>query len=68
MGHVKVVACDTIPAVRRMMEEKWIQATIVQQPWRQGYQALDVAIRYLVGDEITGNIEIENEIKLYENL
>lgn len=68
MGHVKVVACDTIPAVRRMMEEKWIQATIVQQPWRQGYQVLDVAIRYLVGDEITGNIEIENEIKLYENL
>lgn len=40
----------------------------MQQPWRQGYQALDVAIRYLVGDEITGNIEIENEIKLYENL
>ncbi len=68
MEHIWVVACDMIPAVKKLMEEKRIQATIVQRPWQQGYHALDLAIHYLIDDSLELNFTIENEIKLFENL
>ena len=68
LHEIKVVACDTVPAVRRLMEEKKIQATIGQKPWLQGYQALNLAVQYLLDGSLESNIMIENEIKLFENI
>lgn len=68
MDHIWVVTCDTVPAIKRLMEEQRIQATIGQQPWMQGYQALNLAVHYLVEGAIEPNYIIENEIKLYENI
>lgn len=68
MDHVWVVTCDMIPAVKKLIEEKRIQAAIVQRPWQQGYHALDLAIHYLIEGAFEKNFTIENEIKLFENM
>ncbi len=68
MQEIRVVACDTVPSVCQLMEEKKIQATIGQQPWQQGYQALNLAVQYLIDGSLERNVLIENEIKLYENI
>ncbi|MCI8374943.1 MAG: substrate-binding domain-containing protein [Lachnospiraceae bacterium] len=68
MEHTWVVVCDMIPAVKKLMEEKRIQAAIVQQPWQQGYRALDLAVHYLIEGSFETNFTIENEIKLFENM
>ena len=67
-NEIKVVACDTMPTVKKLMEEKRVQATIGQQPWLQGYQAINTAVQYLVDDLPEQIIIIKNEIKLFENI
>lgn len=68
LNEIRVVACDMVPEVTRQMKRKRIEAAIDQQPWRQGYQALTMAIRYLVDGSCMVTEVIHNEIKLYENL
>ena len=50
------------------MEERRVQAAIGQQPWLQGYTALNTVVRYMLGGLPDHNVAIENEIKLYENI
>lgn len=57
-----------MPTVKKLMEEKRVQATIGQQPWLQGYQAINTAVQYLVDDLPEQSIIIKNEIKLFENI
>lgn len=68
MDSLWIVACDIVPVIRQLMKEKWIQAAIDQQPWMQGYQALNLAVHYLVEGATEPNYIIKNEIKLYENI
>ena len=65
---IRVVVCDTIPIIRRLMEERRVQAAIGQQPCLQGYTALNTVVRYMLGGLPDHNVAIENEIKLYENI
>lgn len=68
INNIRVVACDVIPDTVSLMEEGIIQATIDQQPWMQGYQAVSVAVKYLISGKTAKIIEIENQVKLFENI
>lgn len=63
-----IIACDSSPTVVQLMQEGLIKATITQQPWQQGYRALQMAVEYLVYGMVEEKPVIENEIKLLENV
>lgn len=69
--RMKIVAFDSVPATVEMMRRGLIQATICQQPYQQGYQAMKIAFERLISGpdsmETTEYI-VKNEIKILENL
>ncbi|MCI8852181.1 MAG: substrate-binding domain-containing protein [Lachnospiraceae bacterium] len=64
---VHIVCCDMTPDVQRQVQLGRIEAVIDQQPWSQGYEAVNQVIQYLISGEY-GNIPlIKNQIRIYEN-
>lgn len=65
-----MVASDEIEETRRFILEGKLRATVTQEPFRQGYEALKGVLEYL----ISGNLPIEdrmymhNGIKIAQNL
>ena len=67
---IDIVACDTTPAVKELIQQGLIKATICQQPYVQGYQSLTLAVEFLIHGVLPKqeyNI-INSEIKIPENL
>ncbi len=66
----KIVAMDSVPTTVEMLKKGVIQATICQQPFTQGYQAVQQAFRYLVqGEEFPKeHIFTETEIRIRETV
>lgn len=46
-GKLKVVMYDMIPEVKAALENGTVQATITQEPFKQGYEGVQLAARYL---------------------
>ncbi|WP_310604185.1 LacI family DNA-binding transcriptional regulator [Anaerosporobacter sp.] len=70
IDKITIIASDLIPETRELIEEGTIKATICQQPFTQGYKAVNMAFQYLVSN-ITPAKElniIKNEIKILENI
>lgn len=67
---IDIVACDTPPAIKKLLEKGIIKATICQQPYLQGYQALMIAVEFLIHGTIPKQEYhiINSEIKIAENL
>ncbi len=63
-----VVTFDDVPSTVEMMERGLVRATICQQPFTQGYEAVKIAFDYYLGKKVPadGIVEIENEIKIME--
>ena len=69
-SKIEIVASDITPAIKRLIEKGIIKATICQQPYLQGYQALMIAVEFLIHGTVPKqeyNI-ISSEIKIAENL
>ena len=67
---ITIISCDTNPTVVRLMNKGMIKAAICQQPWHQGYKAINIAVQYLVNG-ISKSEEyciIDNQIKILENI
>lgn len=63
----KIVCCDLTAQIGELMQQDIIQAAICQQPYTQGYQAMQKAFDYLVSSFPPENYFVENEIKILEN-
>ena len=67
-GTVKIVSVDAVPETAELLRRGVIQATICQQPFQQGYQAVRRAFSYLVSGETPGDFIVKDEIKIAETL
>lgn len=66
----RIVSMDCVPTTVEMLKRGVIQATVCQQPFTQGYQAVQQAFRYLVQGEIPSEerIFMETEIRIRETV
>lgn len=66
---LQIISFDIIPTTKTLMQESLIQATICQQPFSQGYEAIKAAGDLLIG-MITPEprILVPNEVIILENL
>lgn len=68
-GEISIIASDSTDSVKEWMKKGLIKATICQQPWMQGYQAVVMAMEYLgKGIAPKEDFIIKNEIKILENI
>lgn len=65
-----IISFDDTPPIREMMQKGLIKATICQQPYTQGYKAINLAFQYLVSSALPEKNQhiVKNEIKIIENL
>lgn len=68
--HFHVISFDDVPSTRQLVRDKVIQATVCQQPIRQGELALEILSDYLVqGKKPEKNrIYTDIQIKIKENI
>lgn len=65
-----IVTCDDIPATRDLIHSGIVAATVCQEPFRQGFEAVRIALEY----KITGiapehsALLMKNEIKIIHNM
>ncbi|WP_167956704.1 LacI family DNA-binding transcriptional regulator [Anaerosporobacter faecicola] len=70
VDQITIVSSDLIPETRDLIQRGIIKATICQQPFTQGYKAVNMAFKRLVSN-ITPTKELnitKNEIKILENM
>lgn len=67
-GKVKVLCSDIIPATRGWMEEGVVFAAISQQPFLQGYNAVQHAFNYLLTGQEQPDWIAENQIVILQNM
>ncbi len=64
-----IVCCDATAEIRRLMQENWIDATVCQQPYEQGFLSIQTIFnRLMTGKFETHMVPIKNEIKIKFNL
>ncbi len=56
--HPRIITFDEIPTTLELLRDGTILATISQQPYKQGYQAMDILFEYL-----TSSIQPENTLQ-----
>jgi len=67
-GDVKLVAFDASPEQIEFLKEGSVQALIVQNPFRMGYQGVESAINYLEGEDVPGRIDTGVTVVTQDNL
>ncbi len=69
-NDICVVSCDRTPSVERLVKENRIRATICQQPFTQGKQAVQLALQYLINGIVPDKDRyiMKNEIRIRENI
>jgi len=50
--QVKVVGFDLLPSTLQLIDEGYVQATIDQDPFTQGYKAVELVVKILMGEPI----------------
>lgn len=65
-----VICCDDTPEIKKMIQDGIVSATICQQPFQQGYQAIQAIFhQFMTGEFPYGaSIFMENQIKIKSNL
>ena len=66
-GKVKLVAFDAAPAEINALENGTIQALIVQNPYRMGYEGVKAAVRSINGEEVEPRIDTGVTVVTMEN-
>ena len=66
-GKVKLVAFDAAPAEMNALQKGTIQALIVQNPYKMGYEGVRAAIRSMNGEEIEPRIDTGVTVVTMEN-
>ncbi len=67
-GQVRVVCSDTVSETRALMRQGVVDAAIGQQPWQQGYTAVQRAFDYLLTGVPQADWIAENEIYIAQNI
>lgn len=67
---LSVIACDDTDEIRSMMEQGMIHATICQEPFRQGYRAMQILFDAVVNNTPPAEefCYMDNIIRIKENL
>jgi ribose transport system substrate-binding protein len=68
VGEVKLVAFDAAPTEIKALEEGVIQALIVQNPFRMGYDGVKMAVKALRGEKIPKRIDTGVSVVTKENM
>lgn len=65
-----IVTCDDFDPIKQMVLEGYIQATVCQEPFRQGYDAIHQGLQYSITgqDPQVDSIYMQNEIKIAQNI
>ncbi len=66
-GKVKLVAFDAAPTEIKALQEGVIQALIVQNPFRMGYEGVKMAVKALRGEKIPKRIDTGVTVVRMEN-
>lgn len=67
-GSIQVVASDNTDSVREWMRRGIISAAVCQNPYGQGYRAVQRAADYLIKDIAPTDYIAKNEIRILENI
>lgn len=62
--HIKTISFDDLPTTRNLVKDGTIQATICQQPIRQGQMALSVLFDYFVDGKLPDSKRIYTDIQI----
>lgn len=65
-----IITCDDVEQTKQFIKSGKIQATVCQEPYRQGLEAVRHAIEYLITGKKYENsvVYMENQIKIAQNL
>lgn len=65
-----IITCDDFPFIRQQVLTGVVQATVCQEPFRQGHEAVHQGLQYLISGQIPvkSTIYMKNEIKIAENI
>lgn len=64
LKKIKILTVDLTPIVRKNLKNENIIATICQQPYRQGVEALDILFEYLMSNKKPVNKIINTDIEI----
>jgi ribose transport system substrate-binding protein len=67
VGKVKLVAFDAAPTEIKALQDGVIQALIVQNPFRMGYEGVKMAVKALRGEKIPKRIDTGVTVVTMEN-
>ena len=67
-GRISIFTFDNIPTTDAMIRRGLIKATINQQPYQQGYQAVKAAFDIILAGATEERHILENHIRILENL
>ncbi len=66
---IKIITCDMIPSVKEKILDGTVDATICQEPYRQGYDSLRILSEYIINGKMSrDDIITKLEIKLKYNV
>jgi LacI family transcriptional regulator len=65
-----IITCDDVEQTKQLVKKGKIEATICQQPYRQGFEAVHLVLEYLISGQKPENdvIYMENQIKIAQNI
>ncbi|PYG87941.1 LacI family transcriptional regulator [Ruminiclostridium sufflavum DSM 19573] len=67
---ISTICYDDGPHIKQLVKEGKINATICQQPFKQGYESIAYLFKYFAGAELSekSNILMDNIIEIVENI
>jgi len=68
VGKIKVVAFDAAPSEIKALEEGSVQALVVQNPFKMGYEGVNMAVKAIQGEEIPDRVDTGVEVVTQDNL
>ncbi len=65
-----IVTCDDVEQTKQLVKKGKIEATICQQPHRQGFESVNLVLEYLISGKKPENdvVYMENQIKIAQNI
>jgi LacI family transcriptional regulator len=65
-----IITCDDVEQTKQLVKKGKIEATICQQPHRQGFEAVSFVLEYLISNKKPENdvVYMENQIKIAQNI
>jgi len=65
-----IITCDDVEQTKQLVKKGKIEATICQQPHRQGFEVVHLILEYLISGKKPENdvIYMENQIKIAQNI